>query len=116
MRILCTPDFMSHFGSPEAYHAAMPGIVAQLEACGMNKAEAYDLYEQGPSEIFYYFQEHPHAVCSEWLLNMVKPEKTIYNRIGEAFAYGTECRCCLGFRIAFAVAAWPVFYLLGRFL
>ena len=114
MRQFCTPNFISHFGSPEAYHAHMPGIVAQLEACGMSKSEAYDLYEAGPEEIWYYFKETPNVCISEWLIKMVKPEKTLYNKIGEAFAYGTECRCCLGYRILFAVAAWPVFYLLGR--
>ena len=54
-------------------------------------------------ELYWYFQENPNAVLPESVAAWIAPRKTLLNRIGEIASYGTECTCCLGYRIWIAL-------------
>jgi hypothetical protein len=110
----CTKSTLGSFRSPKHYADSMTAIVEVLKACGMPLEQALALYSSGPEGIHAYYTTNDRVVCSEWLLNMVKPSLTPYNRVGKWFAMGTTCDCCLGYRVALAVAAWPLFFVLGR--
>lgn len=90
-------------------------VMDQLLAAGVPEDKAFRMAASEDSfELYTYIQEHPTMVFSEWLVKNVQPQKTWLNNVGEFFVRGTECRCCMGYRIAIALALCPVFYILGR--
>jgi hypothetical protein len=73
----------------------LPSITAALAHVADSKT-VYSLAEKGTEEVYWYAIEH--GVTNQWLLELLQPSKTIWNKIGELASYGTECTCCLGYR------------------
>lgn len=84
-----------------------------LIGAGLTGQEAYNLWEEGPREVYFFIEEHPDMVFSEWLVSIVKPKPTLLNKVGNFFSAGTDCTCCLGWRIALAVGLLPLSFYLG---
>lgn len=50
-------------------------------------------------ELYWYLKENPNIVVPEGVWSKIQPKKTVLNRIGEFASFGTDCVCCLGYRI-----------------
>lgn len=59
-------------------------------------AKVKALADKGTEELYWYCIDN--NVNDPWLIELLKPSKTIWNRIGELAASGTDCPCCLGYR------------------
>jgi len=53
-------------------------------------------------ELYWFLKENEKEICQEGLIESISPQKTWLNRIGELASYGTDCVCCLGWRIIFS--------------
>ncbi len=78
-----------------------PTFCHQLKQYGLSDEEAYALCETSSENIYYTNRENGwHNFLIETKL---KPTKTIWNKVGEFFAQGTDCTCCLGWRVGIAL-------------
>ena len=50
-------------------------------------------------ELYWYLKENPNIVVPEGVWSKIQPKKTVLNKIGEFASCGTDCVCCLGYRI-----------------
>jgi hypothetical protein len=79
---LCKPY---HPPTPEALAIGLSSLAAR------NVGNSFELY--------WYLKEHPQDPRPDGLMEAIAPQKTWLNRIGELASYGTDCVCCLGWRI-----------------
>jgi hypothetical protein len=106
MKFFCSPQFK------EFPWSEYPVFCQQLKQYGLSDEEAYGICECGSEELYFKNKETWNNVFIETRL---APKKTFLNKVGEFFARGTSCECCLGYRIAFmtlvAAVGWIAFFL-----
>jgi hypothetical protein len=104
---LCKPKFR------QFPWAEYPAFCNQLVHYGLTDGEAYELCETGAENLYYTNREK--GWNNVFIETRLAPKKTFLNKVGEAFAQGTDCTCCLGYRIAFmtllAAVGWIAFFL-----
>lgn len=104
---ICHPKFK------EFPWAEYPTFCHQLIMYGLTDKEAYELCETGSENLYYTNIEK--GWNNAFIETRLAPKKTIWNKIGEAFSVGTDCTCCLGYRIGLmtvvAAIGWIAFLL-----
>lgn len=93
--------------------AEYPDFCHQLKQYGLTDQEAYLLCETGSENLYYTNKEN--GWNNLFIETRLSPKKTFWNKVGEFFSAGTDCTCCLGYRIGLAsfvaVVGWIAFFI-----